>query len=116
MARPERCVVCNEIIPEGRQVCLTCEKRAFKTESPPTGYITARDISNMSQLKGYQILALLDDYGVRIGPLRCMKFFTFDELRRTGALSKYAAGPTLSGKIRLQNIRWGKKRGDNVTL
>ena len=26
MAKPETCVVCGEIIPEGRQICPNCEK------------------------------------------------------------------------------------------
>lgn len=27
MADVDRCVMCGELIPEGRQVCLRCEKR-----------------------------------------------------------------------------------------
>ena len=26
MAKPETCVVCGEIIPEGRQICPNCER------------------------------------------------------------------------------------------
>lgn len=28
----ERCVMCGEIIPEGRQVCPTCEKNANRVK------------------------------------------------------------------------------------
>ena len=27
----DRCVVCDEIIPEGRMICLTCERNSIKT-------------------------------------------------------------------------------------
>lgn len=32
MANEERCIICNKIIPEGRQVCPNCESNAIEVE------------------------------------------------------------------------------------
>lgn len=29
-----RCVCCGEVIPEGRQICIVCERKESKNERP----------------------------------------------------------------------------------
>ena len=44
----DRCVICNEIIPEGRQVCPICERKAFMATY---GVPPIHDESNIRQFK-----------------------------------------------------------------
>lgn len=39
----ERCVICGEIIPEGRQVCPKCEKRRWDDEQREGDYNRGAD-------------------------------------------------------------------------
>lgn len=32
----DRCVMCGEIVPEGRMVCLLCERTVMETKRPET--------------------------------------------------------------------------------
>lgn len=41
----ERCVICNAIIPEGRQVCPKCEKRKWDDEQRDHNGSTDREVS-----------------------------------------------------------------------
>ena len=102
------CVICGCDVPEGRQVCPICDMHASVTHSPPTGYITAHDVSQLSALRGHQILSLLEDYGTVIGGKAYIKFEVFDRLRMADKLSRYQASPVYGPKIRTQG--WRRKR------
>lgn len=41
----DRCVCCGEVVPEGRQICLTCERSILKTgQILQSQYATAEEI------------------------------------------------------------------------
>ena len=37
-----RCVMCGEIIPEGRQVCLICERKANERQTDPDKKVSSK--------------------------------------------------------------------------
>ena len=37
-----RCVMCGEIIPEGRQVCLICERKANERQTDPDEKVSSK--------------------------------------------------------------------------
>ena len=83
-------MLCDSIIPEGRQVCLTCESRV-EQYGCPTGYITAADVSRMSGLRGMQVQKFIDDYGIRVCDHGYVKYSVFSLVRQLGRLSRYKA-------------------------
>lgn len=101
----DTCLVCGAIIPEGRQVCPTCEKRAFQTGAPPAGYITSGDVNQMSGLRGQQIKALMDEHGTEIGSRTYIRFDIFEQLKKDDELRKYLAIPMYGTRIRCSKWR-----------
>lgn len=50
----ERCVMCGEVIPEGRQVCVACERMVLngtqEEESPVPGRRSKKSVSGRNRL------------------------------------------------------------------
>jgi hypothetical protein len=84
----ERCVLCGKVIPEGIQVCPICVKRV-EDYGCPTGYVTAGDIARLTDLRGWQIGVLMQDYGTTIAGKQYIRFDILYKLRESGLLVKY---------------------------
>ena len=48
----DRCIVCGEIVPEGRQICLNCEYRVDKIGS----ILQSQNATKDDVIKAYEII------------------------------------------------------------
>lgn len=94
----EKCIICGKIIPEGIQVCPICVHRT-EEYGCPTGYLTAGDISRLTDLRGWQIKALMRDFGTTIAGKTYMRFDVFYKLRENNSLAKYKCNRQWNPKI-----------------
>ncbi len=80
MSESEKCVVCGEVIPEGIQVCPTCEKKIVKVESTDNTYhvdnVFKGDVyfADLNPVVGHEVggirpvVIIQNDIGNRNGP------------------------------------------------
>ena len=104
MAHAEMCVLCGEIIPEGRQVCPICDTRVMGGIKP-TGFLSAADVEMLAGLRGNQIKQLFLEYGTQIGGRTWISTRLFNTLDVNGKLQAYRAYPMYAPRIRCKYVK-----------
>lgn len=105
MANADTCVICGATVPEGWQVCPTCDAQSMAKDKP-AGFLSSADVEMLAGLHGYQIQQLFRQYGTQIGGRTYIETRLFDELWTTGKLRTFKAYPMYSPRL----VHTGQKK------
>ena len=99
----------GKAIPEGRQVCPTCDAQVMGG-SRPEGFLSAADVEMLCGLRGNQIRQLFLEYGTQMGGRTFISTRLFNELDVSGKLRYFKAYPMYAPRIRCTVIKGEKAK------
>lgn len=104
MSSTEQCVLCGQAVPEGRQVCPTCDAQVMGG-SRPEGFLSAADVEMLCGLRGNQIRQLFLEYGTPMGGRTWINTRLFYALDANQTLQKFRAYPMYVPRIRCKYVK-----------